>query len=115
MKAKLFITVIGLVAVGTALLMGSVLLTAGEDTKATQSSTDCQSVQPKACPAESVKACCEAKKAAGTCPAMENVEASPTNCVQSCCEAKKEAGTCPATKDKEACPAGPEKSRCGAK
>jgi len=96
MTAKVSKTLMVLVVLTIALLMGNVLLTGGEDTKAVPSSTVSQAVQAKACSAESTKSCYEAKNEAQCCPI--------NCCSESCCEAKKEAGTCPAMEDPKACP-----------
>ncbi|MFQ6036306.1 MAG: hypothetical protein ACE5NM_10765, partial [Sedimentisphaerales bacterium] len=68
MTAKVLKALMVLVVLATALLMGNVLLTGGEDTKAVPSSTVSQAVQAKACSAESTKSCCEVKKEAECCP-----------------------------------------------
>jgi len=96
MNAKVFKVFVVLVVIGIALLMGNVLLTDREGTKAAPSSSDSQAIQVKACLAESTKSCCEAKNEAQCC--LINC------CLESCCEAKKEAGTCPAMEDPKACP-----------
>ena len=101
MNAKVFKTLIVLVVLATALLMGNILLTGGEDTQATQVDTDSQTLQDKTCPAECEKACCEAKKEAKTCPAMKDPKACPTKCPKICC---------PKMEDTEACPAERQKS-----
>ena len=96
MSAKVCKVFVVLVVIGIALLMGNILLTGRQDTKAAPSSGDSQAIQVKTCSAESTQSCCEARNEAQCCP---------TNCCsQSCCEAKKEAGTCPAKDDPKACP-----------
>lgn len=105
MNLRIRKTLIMLVVFATALLMGSALLTGNEDTKATQSGTDCQTVQVKACSAESTKSCCEAKKKTECCPAMKDTKACPTESPKM---------SCPKTKDRETCSTGNTTPSCAA-
>lgn len=96
MNAKVIKAFVVLVIIGTTLLMGNVLLTGRQDTKAAPSSSASQAIQVKTCSVENTQSCCEAKNEA---------QCRPTNCCSpSCCEAKKEAGTCPAKEDPKTCP-----------
>lgn len=84
-------------ALAAALLVGTVLLIGCKETEAAKANPEPQAEQVKTCcPPECVKVCCEAKKEAGTCPAMMNPQACPAVCPEARCLTKKQANTCPA-------------------
>lgn len=95
MNAKVLKGLVVVVVLGAGLLMGSALLTSGENTEATQPNAESQDTQVKTCPFKSAESCCQMKKEAGCCPGDGG---------ESCCEARKEAGCCPAAENPEACP-----------
>ena len=94
MHKKVFAASIVLVLLAAALLTGNVLLGSGQNARA---------ALVKACLLQDAGSCCLVGKQAQT---------PPMNCVQACCEAKKDAGTCPAIDDPAACPAACPMSCC---
>ncbi|MHC4395046.1 MAG: hypothetical protein ACYS1A_05270 [Planctomycetota bacterium] len=91
----------------TAFLFGVVLLTGcEEEAVGAERGSACSAVQAKACaskgtaakeagcPADCDKACCAAKKKAGTCPKAEGAKTCPSKCPKTTCEAKKQQSSC---------------------
>jgi hypothetical protein len=111
MNAKVLKALAVAVVLGAGLLMGSALLTGGENTGATQPGAESQCAQAKTCPLKSAESCCDAKKEAGCCPA-ENPEACPSECPGLPCCPKSNPSGCPRTQDTAGCPAEKPTSCC---
>jgi hypothetical protein len=113
MSSKIVASLVILVVLATALLIGNTLLTAAKTAQSAQVRTYPLS-NPKACcqaqakthtqtsPAERVKSCCETNKQAGTCPELQDPQACIEKCPKNCCVKDEDAPTCSAT-DKTSC------------
>lgn len=95
MTTKVLKTLIALVVIAVALLMGNVILTGAEVPAATQSVYSPCCLKVKSCSQQNIVSCCRANK---------QTEQSPIGCMKECGQEKKKSGTCSKINDPDVCP-----------